>query len=72
MKRAWGSGDGGVNRREGGVAGYTRERWVVGWLGGFWRARVGEGEVTVGRVVVLMVRQEGRRIVVVVMMEWRA
>lgn len=72
IKRIWGTGDRGVKRREYGVTGYTCERWVVGWLGGFWGPWVGEWEVTVGRVVVLVVRQDGCRIVVVVMMEWRA
>lgn len=72
IRRTWGTGERGLNRREGGVTGYTCERGVVAWLGRFWRAWAGEREVTVGRVVMLVVWQDGCRIVVVVMMEWRA
>lgn len=61
-----------VNGREGGVTGYTCERWVVAWLGGAGRARVREWEVTVRQVVMLVVRQGRCRMVVVVMMERRA
>lgn len=68
----WGTRGRGVNRREGGVTGYTCERWLVGRLGEFWRAWVREWEVTVRRLVMLLVRQDGCRIVVVMMMEWRA
>lgn len=71
--RIWGTGEGGVNRWEGGVTGHTCERWVVGWLGGLWRPWVREREVTVGRVVMRVGRQDRcRMVVVVVMMEWRA
>lgn len=68
-QRTWGA-----NRREDGVTGHPRERRVVvGQLGGLWRARVGEWEVAVGRVVLLVVRQGGgRMVVVVVVMERRA
>lgn len=62
-----------VDGGEGGVTGYTCERRVVGWLGGAWRARVREREVTVRQVVMLVVRQgRGRMVVVVVVMERRA
>lgn len=61
-----------MNGREGGVTGYTCERWAVLWLGGAWRSRVREWEVAVRQVVMLVVRQGRRRMVVVVMMERRA
>lgn len=46
-----------------------------GWLWGTWRALVGEWEVAVaheGHVVVLMVWQERRRMMVVLIMEGRS
>lgn len=61
-----------MNGREGGVTGYTRERRVVGWFRGVWRAWVGEWEAAVRQVVMLVVRQHGCRMVVVVMMKGRA
>lgn len=48
---------------------------MIGWLGGARRTRVGEREVTVahvGQVVVLVVGQEGCRVVVVLKMEGRS
>lgn len=78
---AWGlsewtrrAGGWGGNRREVGVAGYTCEGWMVGQLGGTRGTWVREREVTVGRVIVLVVGQERRRVVVVVVviMEGRA
>lgn len=72
VQRARGTGSRGVNGGEGGVTGYTRERRVVGWLRGVWRAWVREREAAVRQVVVLVVRQHGCRMVVVVMVEGRA
>lgn len=72
VKRVRGTGGRGVNGREGGVTGYPCEWWVMGWLGGAWRPWVREWEVIVRQVVMLVGRQGRCRMVVVVMMEWRA
>lgn len=65
-----GAGGRGGNRREGGVTGYTCEGGVDAcWLWGTRRAWVREREVSVahvGQVVVLVVGQEGGRVVLVV------
>lgn len=76
VQRAGGAGGWGGDGREGGVTGHTCEgRMMIGWLRGAGGAGVREREVTVahvGQVVVLVVGQEGCRVVVVLKMEGRS